>query len=149
MLRLGCKSVRQQRLHLPDGRLRNHGDYLTEAIAAALEETTLCIAPWEGDGHPDHDACGKAAADACARARVPSVNYLVWAWHWAVPDDRRIPWDDARRLDLSPQVRARKRWASQAFVSQTRPLSHHSGDEAVLPGPVLRRAWRPFEVYLR
>lgn len=149
LVRLDCGAISNRRLHLPDGQVHRSQRPLTEAVIDALDDMTLCIAPWERDGHPDHDASGQAAVEACAHTGARLVRYLVWAWHWAGPDDGRIPWSDARRLDLSRRDRARKRWACGAFVSQISPLSDRPGDEPVLPGPVLRRAWRPFEVYLR
>ncbi|RMO56495.1 LmbE-like protein [Pseudomonas syringae pv. aptata] len=69
----------------------------------------------------------------------------VWAWHWADPEDQRLPWDRARKLLLDPVTLAHKRNAAQAFTSQLQ------GDPAiglspVLPDAVLERLLQPFEV---
>lgn len=107
-----------------------------------------CVATWSGDGHPDHEATGRAAALACARSGARLVEYPVWAWHWAAPGDRRVPWGRARRLDLDDRVRAAKAAAVDCFVSQTRPVGPAPADAAVLPRAVLARFARPFEVFL-
>ena len=71
----------------------------------------VCLAPWPGDGHPDHDACGRAAAAAAAATGAPLLQYLVWAWHWADPARHRPALASCRRLDLDPSEAGRKRWA--------------------------------------
>jgi hypothetical protein len=76
------------------------------------------------------------------------LGYLVWAWHWAAPDCRDLPWEDSRRLDLTRRRTARKRWATCAFRSQIRPLGFAPQDAAVLPEAILRRFWRSYEVYV-
>jgi len=148
MRRLGCAGATRTRLGLPDSGVAAHERALTEQLTAVVDPRTLCVAPWEADGHPDHDACGRAASAACALRRAPLVRYLVWTWHWAVPGDALVPWSRGRSVSLTRSEQARKRWAVGAFRSQIRPLSPGPGDETVLPAPVLRRAWAPLEVFL-
>jgi hypothetical protein len=76
------------------------------------------------------------------------LEYLVWAWHWADPWGSDIPWDHCCRLDLTRRERARKRWATEAFRSQTQPLGPRAADAPVLPAPLMRRFWRTYEVYV-
>jgi LmbE family N-acetylglucosaminyl deacetylase len=138
--------VRRDRLGVGDGHVAQSETELTEYLADRLGPGSLCVAPWRGDGHPDHDACGRAAAIAAASAGAARLEYLVWAWHWADPLGIDLPWPGCRRLELNRRQVARKRWATAAFHSQTQPAE--PGGDAVLPASVLRRFWRPFEVYV-
>lgn len=132
--------VRVTRLRCPDGGVMREtrlGDWLEPLLANA----THCFAPWEFDGHPDHDASGRAAAIACARTETELVRYPVWAWHWATP--RELPWPDARRIALDAEALAAKQEAIAAYHSQIAPLD---GAPIVLPPDVLARFRRPYEV---
>ena len=70
------------RLRLPDGGLADEEDKLTAALAPLVAGFDMCLAPWERDMHPDHDAAGRAARRAAPRALY---RYPVWMWHWASP----------------------------------------------------------------
>jgi LmbE family N-acetylglucosaminyl deacetylase len=146
--RLGWSAPRITSMRIPDGRVAEHRERLHAALADLLTPGDLCLAPWSRDGHPDHDACGQAASTVGAGVGARTAHYLVWAWHWADPAGSDIPWESCRRLDLSPRAAARKRWATGAFRSQTRPLGPAREDAAVLPAPVLRRFWQRFEIYI-
>jgi LmbE family N-acetylglucosaminyl deacetylase len=146
--RIGWVEPRIIRLHLPDGMVAQHRAQLDEALANVVRPGDLCVAPWRRDGHPDHDACGESALEACQAMGASAMGYLVWAWHWADPDGSDIPWDHCKRLDLSRRERARKRWAIGAFESQTHPIGPDAADAPVLPAPILRRFWRNYEVYV-
>ena len=146
--RLGWRSPLITRLHLADGAVTENRDELDAALASILLPDDLCVAPWCHDGHPDHDACGESALAASRAVGARMLGFLVWAWHWADPEGSNIPWDVCRRLDLSRRARARKRWASAAFNSQTRSLGPDVEDAAVLPAPLMRRFWRPYEVFV-
>jgi LmbE family N-acetylglucosaminyl deacetylase len=99
----------------------------------------VCLAPWENDGHADHEAAGRAARAACARV----LSYPVWMWHWAVPADPRVPWRRARQVPLAGGVSLRKRAAIRSFVSQ---LTDRPGAGPVLPPGVVAHFTRPVEV---
>ena len=136
------------RLALPDGGVSGAADELEACLRGTLGRDALCVVPWEHDGHPDHDAAGQAAAAACAATGATLLSSLVWTWHWARPGDDHVPWERARRLDLSRMELLRKRWATRSFVSQTAPLSDAPGDESILPPAVLARFDRAYEVFL-
>ena len=72
----------------------------------------------------------------------------MWTWHWAVPDDPRVPWSRARRVPLDAATRAAKQAATQAFRTQVAPLSDHPADAPVLPAFVLDRLLRDHETVL-
>jgi LmbE family N-acetylglucosaminyl deacetylase len=144
--RLGWDQPVITQLHLPDGQVSDHREELNDALASILLPDDLCVAPWSRDGHPDHDVCGDAAVAASRAVGAKSLSYMIWSWHWADPDGSDIPWERCRRLDLDRRQRARKRWATAAFRSQLRPLGDRPGDAPILPEPLLRRFWRPYEV---
>jgi LmbE family N-acetylglucosaminyl deacetylase len=146
--RLGWKQPIVTRLHFPDGDLAGWSNELFSALADIILPDDLCVAPWTSDGHPDHGATGGAALRASREVGARSMAYLVWAWHWADPEGIDIPWSTCQRLDLGRRARAQKRWSTLAFQSQIRPLDTASGAVPVLPANVLRRFWRPYEIYL-
>lgn len=96
--------------------------------------TTILVAHWRRDGHPDHEAVGRAAATAARRTGARLVEYPVWLWHWGAEVD--VPWADARAMTLDAEARAAKADAVALHVSQVAPLSDEPGDEVLL-GPEL------------
>jgi LmbE family N-acetylglucosaminyl deacetylase len=146
--RLGLGCPPRRRLGIPDGDVAAHSDALADRLTESLRPHDLCIAPWGRDGHPDHDACGQAALAASLTTEVRLIGFLVWAWHWAHPDGADLPWDACRRVELPPRFAARKRWAARSFVTQTHPLGPPSTPTIVLPPSVLRRFYRPFEIFI-
>lgn len=127
-------------LGLPDGEIARHearlADLLTEVLATK-PTGTWCAATWRGDGHPDHEAVGRAAATAVARTGAVLVEYPVWMWHWARPDDGAVPWHRGYRAPLTPAAVERKILAAQSFQSQF--VAPAPDVEPVLPPFVLRR----------
>ena len=127
-------------LHCPDGGVKR-----LDGLAERLTGAACCFAPWERDGHPDHEAAGLAALHACAAAGVTLIQYPVWAWHRERPQiDRSMPWSRARRVWLSPEVMRSKQLAIAAYRSQIERLGD---DEPILPSNVLLRFQRPFETF--
>ncbi len=137
-------------LGLPDGQLADHEDRLTDLLVAILEDAALgtwCAATWRGDGHPDHETIGRAAAAACERTGVTLVEYPVWMWHWAGPADPAVPWDRAYSVAVSTRAVDCKYLATQCFQSQFEPGD--DGSAPVLPGFVLKRLLAVGEVVFR
>ncbi len=141
LVTLGVGS-RPIRLGLPDGHVTDHADRLADRLADLTAGADLVVAPWRADGHTDHDASGAAAAEATRRNGARLLEYPVWAWQWARPDDlaRLAP----VRFDLSTGVVARKRAAIGCFASQT---TGRLG-RVLLPEPVLARFRRRCEVFV-
>lgn len=135
-------------LGLPDGALDAHRNTLVEVLRARLGATALLVTPWQGDRHPDHEACAVAAADAAAEQRCTHWQYPIWAWHWADPTSAELPWPDLRRLDLEPAACNAKRAALDEYASQHAPLSAQPGDEAILPAQVTAHFERSFETFV-
>ena len=146
--RLGWRRPTVTRLGLPDGQISRNAHRLAASLRARLRPGDLCLAPWWHDRHPDHDACGRATLGVTESVGAQFLGYLVWAWHWADPGGTDLPWADCRRFDFDRRTAARKRWATGAFVSQTRPLGPDRQAVPLLPAAVLRRFWRPYEVFV-
>ncbi|WP_327287927.1 PIG-L deacetylase family protein [Streptomyces sp. NBC_01198] len=143
---LGANSADIVRLKVPDTEVAFHEDTVATALSDVLRGAELCLAPWIGDLHGDHEAAGRAALTAAREAEVRCLMYPVWMWHWARPDDPRIPWSSALRVDLTPAEAAAKRSAAQRFVSQIEPLGPEPQDAAILPPEELAHHLRDAEV---
>jgi LmbE family N-acetylglucosaminyl deacetylase len=134
-------------LGLPDGELGAHEAYLVDAIGELLDGGAWCAATWRGDGHPDHEAVGRAASVAAHQAGATPLEYPVWMWHWALPDDADVPWHRMFRIPPDRAAAARKRAAVKAFQSQ---LTAYGTDfDPVLPPFVIQRLLRLGEVVFR
>ncbi len=130
---LGAPGTVTTRLGLPDGGLAEREEELTVTLGAALAGADAVLTTWTGDGHPDHEALGRATLAAAGRLGLPSWQYPVWTWHWARPGDPRVPWDTAHRVALPPSVRAAKRAAVACFATQVTALGPDPADAVVLP----------------
>jgi LmbE family N-acetylglucosaminyl deacetylase len=143
--RLGVHDIAMRRLGIGDGTVRHVEDTLCSSLEPLLTPTDVVITTWRHDGHPDHEATGRAVARACAARGATWVETPVWMWHWAQPGDARVPWHRARRLALDAGALASKRHATQAFSSQIEDDSS-TGSEAILAPYVLDRLLRDFEL---
>lgn len=142
--------ARIQRLGIADGDVAANTGAVEHALRAMLQPGDLVLAPWEHDGHPDHDAAGRAALAATALPGTRLLRYPVWAWHWLQPDAVQAPFR-AIRMPLAEDTAARKQRAIACFASQ---LGDGGSADSKAPVPILpphavERFHRPFEVYLR
>ncbi len=140
-------SARVTCLGLPDGELSTHVDGLVDHLVQLIGmrgDVTVVAATWRGDGHPDHEAVGRAAALAARRTDARLLEYPVWLWHWG--SERDLPWSQARQVRLGPDERGAKRAAVAAHASQVEPLTELPGDEALLSPEVLAHFERGVEV---
>jgi LmbE family N-acetylglucosaminyl deacetylase len=140
---LGAQAVEVVRLGLPDSSVAGRESELATALAPLLSGFDLCLAPWERDLHPDHEAAGRAARKA---ATGDFYSFPVWMWHWAAPADPRVPWDRALRVPLAPRTVGRKRAAITCFASQTEDRGHGLGP--VLAPGIIAHFTRAVEVLL-
>lgn len=136
------------RLGMPDGELGVHENRLTELLIPFLSRpATWCAATWRGDGHPDHEAVGRAAAAATAETGATLLEYPIWMWHWASPVDPVVPWHRACSIPSSDWADESKMLAAQCFQSQ---FGLYNGDvPPVLPPFVLERLMAVGEVVFR
>ena len=63
---------------------------------------TVLASTWTEDGHPDHEAVGRAATAAARRTEAQHWQFPLWFWHWASPDDPRAR--ALRRLPLTAEA---------------------------------------------
>ena len=143
---LGVAPPAWLRLHLPDGGVAGMTPQLSTTLAAQLRPGDTVFTTWRLDGHPDHEACGRACASACAASGATLVEMPVWGWHWAVPGDMRVPWHRAHRLPLPAPVLQRKRAALRCFASQMQD-DPSTGRPAIVAGDALQRLLHAWEVY--
>jgi LmbE family N-acetylglucosaminyl deacetylase len=140
---LGARAAEVVQLQLPDSGLADREDELTTALAPLIAGFDMCLAPWDRDMHPDHEAAGRAARRAGPQRLY---YYPVWMWHWASPADPRVPWDRALRVPLPPRAAGRKRAAITCFRSQTEDRGHGLGP--VLSPGMIAHFTRAMEVLL-
>ncbi len=151
LIMLGVRRCVGHEVGLPDSGVAAHPAALDAALDSVLDGAgpAVLLAPWRSDGHPDHDACGRAAAEVAARRGADLLEYPVWAWHWARPGDPRLPWSRAFRVPLDPAARLAKAAAVASFVTQVAPIGPAPEDAAVLSPAVLQRFARGAEVVFR
>lgn len=139
-------SLRWVRLGFADSQVARREAQLVARLEQALAGHSHVITTWREDGHCDHEAVGRATALAADRLGIRLYEVPIWAWHWAAPEDPRIPWQRAHKLLLTPAWLARKQAAIGAHRSQLQ-ADPSTGAPAVLSGQTLARFAHPFEVY--
>lgn len=145
LARLGCAETEVHRLGLPDSQVASHFETLQSELSQILRWGDIVVTTWRLDGHPDHEACGAAAARACALVRCRLLEAPVWMWHWGRPADQRVPWHRMVGLQLPGEAVSRKQRAMESHVSQLLP---RSGAQAPVLGPtMLDRTARRTEYY--
>lgn len=110
-----------QALGLPDGQLRHHEGRLIDVLTRQLQPHDVVICTWRHDGHPDHEAVGRACAQASAACGATLLEMPVWTWHWARPGDRAVPWQRLRQLPLTGRALEDKWLALSEHRSQLTP----------------------------
>lgn len=133
-------------LDLGDGRVAAAEDRLVAALDRLLEPGDCLLTTWIGDGHPDHEACARAARAIAARRRVRRVEFPIWAWHWLEPTTAAQHWPGACRWPLTATARRAKARALACFRSQLD--TGVPGRAPILPSRVLARFRRGFELLL-
>lgn len=135
-------AARLVQLDIPDGQASDHEAEIAAAASPFVGSRTLVLAPWRSDGHPDHEAVGRAAAMLAACL----WEYPVWAWQWGSGDD--LPWGRMRQVSLDVELVAAKRAAIEAHGTQTTPIGPGEGDAPVLGPHVRARFERLVETYV-
>ena len=132
------------RLGFPDGAVARYGGPLRETLALLLRAKDVVVSTWRLDGHPDHEAVGAAAEQACSEAGAACLQAPVWMWHWSRVGDARVPWERLHGLRLTQTALERKRLALSAHATQ---LALRGPDGPVLDALILARAARPAEYF--
>jgi len=130
------------RLGLPDGRVAEHKATLAAAIEHSISPGTTLVAPFEHDGHCDHDVTGAIALEVAHRHGLHCARYPIWAWHHStLPAFEELP---LGRFELSPPARRAKQLALRCYRSQ---LRERPGG-AVVPAHVLPYFERAYEMFV-
>jgi LmbE family N-acetylglucosaminyl deacetylase len=105
------------RLGLRDGHVADAQNRLRMAIDALLEPQMTLVAPYEYDGHPDHDAVGKVCRQSAQANGAPLARYLLRTWLTA---PSRFFGDDLSwgKFPLDKEARRAKAHALQCFSSR-------------------------------
>ena len=143
---LSCLSERHiqwHRLGMPDGNIALHELTVERAIKTRLPPNATLIAPFEHDGHPDHEAVARICIALGQRRNVQVLRYPIWAWHHSSPGAWQV--GDFVRFPLDAVSRRAKARAIRCFASQLDSGSSH----AVMPEHVLSYFNRPYEAFLR
>lgn len=143
-------------LRLPDGAVPgDSGPKFAEAVhlcRAYLEDfkPQTILLPWRRDPHPDHKATSQIIQAALKGYPSSSrlLEYPVWAWERAAPEDLPQPHEvSAFRLDIREAADV-KCSAVAAHVSQVTHLIDDDPHGFWLSPEVLAHFERPWEVYL-
>ena len=140
--RLSLVHVSVKRLGIPDGQVGEHKNRLRSALTECAREGVTLIAPYERDGHPDHEAVGDVCLEVARCEEAPIARYPVWTWHHTKPENLQTLQWGLFRLDASAQ-RAKTR-ALQCFESQLRPPR----GQPIVPPHVLAHFERPYEAFV-
>jgi len=139
---LGVNNSKTVRLGLPDSGVSAHEAELIAALKPLVTSETHLIAPWPGDFHPDHEACGRAAQEVAKLTGASLTFYFFWTWHRGEPSLLQdVP---LLRFELTAAQQQAKQHAISRHQSQ---LTHASG-EPILPDNLLWPARQPFEIFL-
>ena len=133
----------------PDGGLREVRDAIEADLRALLTDGSpvdQLVATWRGDGHRDHRIVGEVCATLADELGCTFLEYPIWLWHWATPDDPRVPWDRLRVVELADRSVVRKHRAVAAHATQVAPLSSDPRDAPTLHPAFLRTFDRDVEV---
>jgi len=134
-------------LDLPDGDVISNQSEFTKKLSTIVRSDDILVTPFVHDGHPDHEVTGQVVADFAKTHHLPCYQVLIWAWHWAQPNDQRIPWQNAFRLDLTADELQRKSDAIFCFTSQI-TTDQSTGNPPILSEKTVARISQRWEVYL-
>jgi LmbE family N-acetylglucosaminyl deacetylase/SAM-dependent methyltransferase len=134
-------------LNFADGKILDQRAAVKQALRNQIIDIrpALVVAPWSGDGHPDHRIVSELCAEICALLLIRMIEYPIWMWHWANPDSIEVPWPRIRTIELTDRERRLKNAAIGQYVSQT---TSRDGRAATLHPDFLRNFTRSQEVYI-
>ncbi len=138
-------------LGLPDRGLQELAPEIAHRLREAIgrlpgpPQQLAIVAPYRDDGHTDHNALGAVAADVAGEGGHALLEYPIWYWLWASPEDPA--WQSWARVPLSADQQAAKTSAMDSHTSQIRPLSGLAGDEVLLGEGLLQHFRRAFETF--
>ena len=142
LARLGVSQECILRFGLTDSDVGAREAELVERLIDHVTSESCIVAPWEGDFHPDHQACGRAAAEAAGRTGARLVSYFFWTWHRGTPQTIA-----GLKLATFPLDEELLRAKTEALACHRSQLERPGGGP-VLPPELLGPARRAFETFL-
>jgi LmbE family N-acetylglucosaminyl deacetylase len=139
---LGVGELDTVRLRLPDSGLAGCEGAIVDGLRPLVDAGTHVIAPWVGDFHPDHEACGRAAETVTRESGALLSYYFFWTWHRGKPG--LVEGLELVRLPLGGEALQAKESALRCHRSQL----WQEGGQPILPEGLLAPARRPYEVFL-
>ena len=139
---LGVRASKTVRFGMPDSGVSAHHQKLVDNLLTVVSPGSHILAPWCGDFHPDHEACGRAAEEVSRLIGARLTYYFFWTWHRGAID--HLAGKPIRKFPLSVEAMCAKTEALLCHESQL----HRNGGDPILPERLLGPARRPFEVYL-
>jgi LmbE family N-acetylglucosaminyl deacetylase len=141
LARLGVPRQNVIRLGLVDSDVTGEEEELIKRLRPFITDKTQVVAPWSGDFHPDHEACGRAAEIVAREARATLISYFFWTWHrGSVASLQELK---LQKFTLTKEMMIAKREALACHASQL----EHAPEQPILPANLLWPAWMPFEVF--
>lgn len=141
------QTIQRIAFNIEDGEVANQQQRLEKCLKEHLTDRDVLVSTFIHDGHPDHEITGQVVQRVARELGLKNLQVLIWAWHWATPDDHRIPWHKALRLDLDIQQLQRKHHAILSFESQT-SVDASTRQPPILPKHVIERIMQPWELYI-
>ena len=138
---LGPGRIEMVRLSLPDGGVADCEERLRHALRDHVDGTSLLMAPWRRDVHPDHEACGRVAESIAQETGAMLASYFFWTWHRQ--NVSALADLNLKRFHLDPESYQRRANALTSYATQVTPFI---GDP-VLPEATLAPARRTFETF--
>lgn len=142
---LGVSEENIARLRFPDGQVSRYAGPLQESLGRLLTCEDVVVTTWSLDGHPDHDAVGRATQSVCADVGAVCLQAPVWMWHWSHAGDPRVPWERLRGTRLGRAPLESKMCALSEHRTQLALRDAENG--AVLDALILERAQRTAEYF--
>ncbi len=140
--RLSLLHIEVRSLGVPNGKVRDHQNRLRLVLEELVREPVTLIAPFEHDGHPDHEATSQVTLEIARRNGVPIARYPIWTWHHTNPSSvQALSWGLFRLGTAAQRAKAR---ALQCFDSQLSPLRRIPILSAQMPA----NFERPFEAFV-
>ncbi len=140
---LGGGKVQMIRLGLVDSGVSSQFDRIVDRLAALVDRGTHLVAPFAGDYHPDHEACGRAAERVAQASGCRLTQYFFWTWHRGTPAD--LHGLSLESFELTSSLMQKKLEALRCHRSQL----ENPGGEPILSHRLLAPARRNFEVFAR
>lgn len=140
---LGHSRAALHRLRLRDGSLARFEVSMADELRRIVRDHDVLLTTPSFDGHPDHEACARAAARVRTATGCALWFAPVWAWHWRTPEDA-LPFERFRKIPVTRMQRRAKASATQCFRSQI----DRTDIEAIVPPDVLAHFDRPFETVI-